>query len=153
MQSNTILFDVTNYHTKSYNTIYPNMSQYNITQCNTVPEIQRVSVAQVVLQLKVLGVKSPMDFPYISPPSIAALKKALEMLYLLGALNPVCFTATASSSSSSSSSHSFSMRNFMFLSTFIFLFMFPSIFFSIFASSFSSIHILLSFFSMLPSLS
>jgi hypothetical protein len=61
-------------------------------QSNTVPEIQRVSVAQVVLQLKVLGVKSPMDFPYISPPSIAALKKALEMLYLLGALNPVCFT-------------------------------------------------------------
>ena len=57
--------------------------------CCAVPEIQRVSVAQVVLQLKVLGVQSPMDFPYISPPSIAALKKALEMLYLLGALNPV----------------------------------------------------------------
>ena len=55
----------------------------------TVPEIQRVNVAQVVLQLKVLGVRSPMDFPYISPPSIAVLKKALEMLYLLGALNQV----------------------------------------------------------------
>ena len=46
-------------------------------------------MAQVVLQLKVLGVVSPMDFPYISPPSIAILKKALEMLFLLGALNKV----------------------------------------------------------------
>ena len=67
------------------------MIRCNTMLCGTVPEIQRVSVAQVVLQLKVLGVKSPMDFPYISPPSIAALKKALEMLYLLGALNPVFF--------------------------------------------------------------
>ena len=30
-----------------------------------------------------------MDFPYISPPSIPVLKKALEMLFLLGALNKV----------------------------------------------------------------
>jgi HrpA-like RNA helicase len=55
----------------------------------SVPEIQRVNVAQVVLQLKVLGVKSPTDFPYISPPSTAVLRKALEMLFLLGALNQV----------------------------------------------------------------
>ena len=54
-----------------------------------VPEIQRVNVAQVVLQLKVLGVASPMDFPYISPPSTTVLKLALEMLFLLGALNKV----------------------------------------------------------------
>jgi HrpA-like RNA helicase len=41
----------------------------------------------VVLQLKVLGI-SPIDFPYISPPSTVVLKQALEILYLLGALNP-----------------------------------------------------------------
>jgi HrpA-like RNA helicase len=53
------------------------------------PEIQRVNVAQVVLQLKVLGVASPLDFPYISPPTSVIMKKALEMLFMLGSLNKV----------------------------------------------------------------
>jgi HrpA-like RNA helicase len=53
----------------------------------TQPEIQRVNLTQVVLQLKSLGVTNPVQFPYLSPPSISALKKALETLLLLGALN------------------------------------------------------------------
>ena len=52
----------------------------------TAPEIQRVNVAQVVLQLKKMGIASPRDFPYVSPPSDAVLRKAFEMLLLLGAL-------------------------------------------------------------------
>ena len=48
-------------------------------------EIQRVNVAQVVLQLTKMG-SSPLTFPYVSPPSQEVLRKALEMLLILGAL-------------------------------------------------------------------
>ena len=51
----------------------------------TIPEIQRVNVAQVVLQLTKMG-SSPLTFPYVSPPSQEVLRKALEMLLILGAL-------------------------------------------------------------------
>ena len=65
------------------------------------PEIQRVNVAQVVLQLKQMGVASPMDFPYVSPPSPVVLRKALELLFLLGALGKVCRRVAAAFSLSS----------------------------------------------------
>ncbi len=51
-----------------------------------LPEIQRVSIAQVVLQLKAIGVKSPQHFAYISPPSTDAMRRAMQELLLLGAL-------------------------------------------------------------------
>jgi HrpA-like RNA helicase len=56
---------------------------------STTPEIQRINIAQVVLQLKVLGVVSPSSFPFLSPPSDIALRKAFELLLTLGALNKV----------------------------------------------------------------
>ena len=54
---------------------------------SSLPEIQRVGIGQVVLQLKVLGVNSIPDFPFLSPPSPIALKDAIDLLRSLGALN------------------------------------------------------------------
>lgn len=54
---------------------------------SSVPEIQRVNIAQVILQLKVLGIANPLDFPYPSPPSQVSVRKALELLVGLGALD------------------------------------------------------------------
>jgi HrpA-like RNA helicase len=44
---------------------------------------------KVVLQLKMLGVKNVSSFPFLSPPSPVALRRGLELLLLLGALNKV----------------------------------------------------------------
>ncbi|KAH1264470.1 Pre-mRNA-splicing factor ATP-dependent RNA helicase DEAH1 [Glycine max] len=54
---------------------------------NTVPEIQRTNLANVVLTLKCLGIDNVMHFDFMDPPSDDALLKALELLYALSALN------------------------------------------------------------------
>ena len=54
---------------------------------NTVPEIQRTNLANVVLILKCLGIDDLVNFDFIDPPPEEALLKALELLYALGALN------------------------------------------------------------------
>ena len=46
-----------------------------------------MSISQVVLQLKTIGVKSPQHFPYLSPPSNDAMRRAMQELLLLGALD------------------------------------------------------------------
>lgn len=48
------------------------------------PEIQRVNLAQVVLQLLAMGIEDPQHFDYLSPPSPQALGRALETLLALG---------------------------------------------------------------------
>ena len=53
----------------------------------TTPEIQRVDLCQVVLQLKVIGIDKVQCFAYLSPPSKTALIAAMELLYMLGALD------------------------------------------------------------------
>eukprot|EP01064_Diplonema_japonicum_P011951 TRINITY_DN1940_c0_g7_i1.p1 TRINITY_DN1940_c0_g7~~TRINITY_DN1940_c0_g7_i1.p1 ORF type:complete len:668 (+),score=149.36 TRINITY_DN1940_c0_g7_i1:57-2060(+) len=55
----------------------------NIT---TEPEIKRVNLAGVILELKLLGVDDPMAFDFIDPPNRQHLVAALHLLYLLGAL-------------------------------------------------------------------
>ncbi|CAM9321613.1 unnamed protein product, partial [Ectocarpus sp. 12 AP-2014] len=52
-----------------------------------IPEILRVNLAQVVLQLKVMGIDDPSTFDYVTAPSRAALLKALKTLAMLGALD------------------------------------------------------------------
>lgn len=42
-------------------------------QPSTVPEIQRVRLDSVCLQLKALGVGNPLDFDFVDPPPKAAL--------------------------------------------------------------------------------
>ena len=62
-------------------------SAFETLQEQSVPEIQRVSMAQVVLSLLALGVKEVTDFPFLSPPSESVLKKALYSLFTFGAIN------------------------------------------------------------------
>ncbi|KAI5018081.1 hypothetical protein ZWY2020_042969 [Hordeum vulgare] len=54
---------------------------------DTVPEIQRSNLANVVLRLKALGINDLVSFDFMDPPASEALLKALEELFALGALN------------------------------------------------------------------
>ncbi len=56
-------------------------------QAASAPEIQRVSLASLVLQLKQLGVADMTAFPFMDAPPKAALLRALELLLALGALD------------------------------------------------------------------
>ncbi|KAJ9565366.1 hypothetical protein OSB04_001332 [Centaurea solstitialis] len=54
---------------------------------NTVPEIQRCNLANVVLTLKSLGIRDLLNFDFMDPLPAEALLKALELLFSLSALN------------------------------------------------------------------
>ena len=54
---------------------------------NTVPEIQRTNMGNVVLQLKALGINDLLRFDFLDPPPAETLMRAFESLYALGALN------------------------------------------------------------------
>lgn len=67
--------------------LYTSWAYENELEDNTVPEIQRTNLGNVILLLKTLGVDNIVNFDFMDPPSPLALSKALEMLYGLGALN------------------------------------------------------------------
>lgn len=54
----------------------------------TRPEIQRINLASVVLQLKALGVEDVVGFDFMDRPPTASLLRALELLFALGAVGP-----------------------------------------------------------------
>lgn len=54
---------------------------------NSIPEIQRTNLGNVVLLLKSLGINDLVHFDYMDPPPHETLVMALEQLYALGALN------------------------------------------------------------------
>ena len=54
---------------------------------NTVPEILRTNMGNVVLMLKSLGINDLLHFDFLDRPPADALIRALEQLYALGALN------------------------------------------------------------------
>ncbi|VEU39027.1 unnamed protein product [Pseudo-nitzschia multistriata] len=54
---------------------------------NTVPEILRTNLGNVVLMLKSLGINDLIHFDFMDKPPADALIRALEQLYALGALN------------------------------------------------------------------
>jgi pre-mRNA-splicing factor ATP-dependent RNA helicase DHX16 len=54
---------------------------------NTIPEIQRTNLGNVVLLLKSLGINDLIHFDFMDPPPAETLIRALEQLYALGALN------------------------------------------------------------------
>ncbi len=54
---------------------------------NTIPEIQRTHLGNVVLLLKSLGIDDLIHFDFMDPPPAETLMRALEQLYALGALN------------------------------------------------------------------
>eukprot|EP01061_Rhynchopus_euleeides_P017295 TRINITY_DN28771_c0_g1_i1.p1 TRINITY_DN28771_c0_g1~~TRINITY_DN28771_c0_g1_i1.p1 ORF type:complete len:691 (+),score=317.28 TRINITY_DN28771_c0_g1_i1:274-2073(+) len=53
----------------------------------TQPEIQRVNLSSVILQLKQLGVNDPLSFSFVDPPNKDHLVAALHLLFILGALD------------------------------------------------------------------
>lgn len=54
---------------------------------NTLPEMQRTNLLNVVLQLKALGVDNVLRFNFPSPPSAKNLLLAYELLYALNAID------------------------------------------------------------------
>jgi pre-mRNA-splicing factor ATP-dependent RNA helicase DHX16 len=54
---------------------------------DTVPEIQRTNLANVVLMLKSLGIDDLLHFDFMDPPPLETVTRSLELLYALGALN------------------------------------------------------------------
>ncbi|KAL3687732.1 hypothetical protein R1sor_014041 [Riccia sorocarpa] len=59
---------------------------FNKLEESMVPEIKRCNLANVVLQLKALGIDDVLGFDFMDKPSRAAIVKSLEHLYILGAL-------------------------------------------------------------------
>ena len=53
----------------------------------TEPEIKRMNLSAVILQLKQLGINDPLSFDFVDPPSRTHLVAALHILLLLGALD------------------------------------------------------------------
>ncbi|MBW0530860.1 hypothetical protein O181_070575 [Austropuccinia psidii MF-1] len=54
---------------------------------DTVPEIQRTNLANVVLLLKSLGINDLIGFDFLDPPPGDTLIRVLDLLYALGAFN------------------------------------------------------------------
>lgn len=67
--------------------IFTKWSYENELEMMPKPEILRTNLSSTVLLLLSLGVKDLLNFPFLDKPSIPALSKSLESLYLLGALN------------------------------------------------------------------
>ncbi len=67
--------------------LYTAWSFSNELDANTVPEIQRTNLGNVVLMLKSLGINDLMHFDFMDAPPAETLLRALEQLYALGALN------------------------------------------------------------------
>jgi HrpA-like RNA helicase len=60
---------------------------YDLLAETTVPEILRVNLAQVVLQLKSMGIHDPRSFSFLTPPSADSIRKSFEVLAALGAID------------------------------------------------------------------
>ncbi|KPA79954.1 putative DEAH-box RNA helicase [Leptomonas pyrrhocoris] len=58
----------------------------NELPAETTPEILRCSMSAVVLQLKALGIHNLLAFDFLDAPSTASLERAIDHLYLLGAI-------------------------------------------------------------------
>jgi HrpA-like RNA helicase len=66
--------------------LYPEDAFCKLQETAT-PEILRVNLAQVVLQLKGMGIHDPRTFDFLTQPSTETLVKAFEQLYALGAVD------------------------------------------------------------------
>lgn len=67
--------------------LYTSWSFQHELEDNTVPEIQRTNMGNVVLLLKSLGINDLLHFDFMDKPPAETLIRALEQLYALGALN------------------------------------------------------------------
>ncbi len=55
----------------------------------TEPEIQRTSLASVILQMASMNLGSVEDFPFIDPPDMRAVRAGVQLLEEIGALEPM----------------------------------------------------------------
>jgi len=60
---------------------------YSTLQQTSIPEIQRMDLALVILALKTLGIDNVLRFEYLSPPPAESMIRAMELLFSLQALN------------------------------------------------------------------
>ncbi|KAM7279154.1 hypothetical protein ACFE04_006288 [Oxalis oulophora] len=67
--------------------LYTADSYHKELEDNTVPEIQRSNLANVVLTLKSLGIHDVVHFDFMDIPPSELLLEALKLLFALGALN------------------------------------------------------------------
>lgn len=67
--------------------LYTKWSFLNEMDEDTVPELLRTNLCQVVLLLLSLGIGNLIDFDFLDAPPAEALLRSLEQLYALGALN------------------------------------------------------------------
>jgi pre-mRNA-splicing factor ATP-dependent RNA helicase DHX16 len=67
--------------------LYTAWAYMNELEENTIPEIQRTNLANVVLLLKSMGINDLIHFDFMDPPPAETLIRSLEQLYALGALN------------------------------------------------------------------
>ena len=73
--------------------LFPEKQFENLPE-QTVPEIQRTSMAPVILQLKALGISNVLRFNFLDPPPAQNMVRGLELLYALGALDDNCQLTT-----------------------------------------------------------
>jgi HrpA-like RNA helicase len=53
----------------------------------STPEILRVNLSQVILQLKGMGIRDPTTFDFVTPPNAQSIVRAMKVLYALSALD------------------------------------------------------------------
>ncbi|XP_077174696.1 putative ATP-dependent RNA helicase DHX34 isoform X2 [Paroedura picta] len=63
-------------------------SDYESFAAYSLPEIQRVALDSLVLQMKSMGLGDPRAFPFLEPPPAASLETAVGYLKQQGALDP-----------------------------------------------------------------
>ncbi|CAJ0824243.1 9390_t:CDS:10, partial [Entrophospora sp. SA101] len=67
--------------------LYTEQAYHHEMFINTIPEIQRTNLANVVLLLKSLGVKNLLDFDFMDPPPQDNILNSMYQLWILGALD------------------------------------------------------------------
>lgn len=67
--------------------LFTKLAFANELEEDTVAEIQRTNLGSAILLLKSLGINDLLSFEFIDPPPEETLRRSLELLYALGALN------------------------------------------------------------------
>ena len=65
--------------------LYPEIA-FDALEETTIPEILRVNLSHVVLQLKAMGIHDPRSFSFLTPPDPDSIVKSFEVLAALGAV-------------------------------------------------------------------
>ncbi|KAL4290696.1 hypothetical protein GQ457_14G011790 [Hibiscus cannabinus] len=67
--------------------LYTESAYQNEMSPTTIPEIQRINLGMITLQMKAMGINDLLSFDFMDPPAPQALISAMEQLYSLGALD------------------------------------------------------------------